>query len=330
MDLQKLDLNLLKVLAVLLEERSVVRSAERLCVSPSAVSHALARLRRAFGDPLFVRSMSEMIPTVRAESMRRSIKLLMESLQTNFTPSVDIDEAFDPSQFQKSLRIASPGALELTLVPAIAAKLRALAPKWSLTVEAFERRSYETDVVSGRVDFVFSIGGHTPAIERVGKDLLWDDEMVVLAGPGAEMFKAAAPVVIDEYIGAPQVSPLPWTPMQNYLDVELARAGMYRNLVQHLPSYAGLGTLLQTSDLIASMPDRTAAALVKLYPSLRIIPTNPAKRSSLQLLWSRAGQANEPALRWARKMITDAAATIPSWTRPKASFSNKSDNSMPA
>lgn len=310
-DLQKLDLNLLKVLAVLLEERSVVRSAERLCVSPSAVSHALARLRRAFGDPLFVRTWSRMSPTVHAESMRGSIRLLMESLQANFAPAVDADDAFDPLQAKRSLRIASPGALELTLVPALAAKLRVLASGWSLAVDAWERRSYETDIASGRVDFVLAIGGHTPAIDRVGKDLLWEDEMVVLAGPRSRLFNAAAPIAFDDYIAEPQVYPPPWTSMQNYLDVELARAGKYRNLVQYLPSYAGVGPLLQTSDLIASMPDRTAAALVKLFPGLRIVSTNPAKRSPLHLLWSRAGQDNEPALRWARKLITDVAATIP-------------------
>ncbi len=54
MDWRRIDLNLLKVLAVMLEERSVARCADRLFISPSAVSHALGRLRKALSDPLFV------------------------------------------------------------------------------------------------------------------------------------------------------------------------------------------------------------------------------------------------------------------------------------
>ncbi|MGH0277860.1 LysR family transcriptional regulator [Sinorhizobium meliloti] len=60
----------------MLEERSVARCAERLFVSPSAVSHALAKLRQMFSDPLFVRTGGGMLPTARAQSLERSLSLL--------------------------------------------------------------------------------------------------------------------------------------------------------------------------------------------------------------------------------------------------------------
>jgi hypothetical protein len=57
------------------------------------------------------------------------------------------------------------------------------------------------------------------------------------------------------------------------------------------------------------MADRTAAALVRLHPALRVIPIAPIRRSPLALLWSRGGQ-REPALRWARGLVEEAAARI--------------------
>jgi DNA-binding transcriptional LysR family regulator len=308
MDPQRLDLNLLKVLGALLEERSVARAAERLCVSPSAVSHALARLRHAFGDPLFVRSGSAMVPTSRAEGMERPIALLLGSLRANLADAAD-GEAFDPDRTVRTLRVVSPGALELTLVPALAAALREAAPGWTLAVESFERRSYAADLASGRVDFVFAVGGHTPASEAVGSATLWEDELVVVAGPRSAVFGHTRPLTAEEYLEQPQVYPLPWSLSQNYLDVELGRTGRHRRLLLHLPGYAGVGAVLQRSDLIASMPDRTAAALVGLWPGLRILHLAPARRSPLALLWSLGGQ-REPALRWARALVEVAAQEV--------------------
>jgi regulatory helix-turn-helix LysR family protein len=64
--LATLDLNLLLILDTVLTERSVVRAARRLHVTPSAVSNALARLRVALDDPLLIRSGRGVVPTSRA------------------------------------------------------------------------------------------------------------------------------------------------------------------------------------------------------------------------------------------------------------------------
>ncbi len=308
MDWRRLDLNLLKVLATMLDERSVARTADRLCISPSAVSHALARLRRAFGDPLFVRSGASMIPTARAESMRRPIGNLIASLDAQMRDAAH-GGAFDPARTSRALRLAVPGALELTLVPAIMARLRCTAPAWSLAVEPFERRSYEADLVSGRVDFVFAVGGHTPVAEMIGATVLWQDELVVVAGPLSDLFARQEPLDADAYLGQPQIYPLPWPRTQNFLDIELGRLGCHRHLALHLPGYAGVGAMLRHTDLIASMPDRTAAAIIRSFPDLRLLRLLPARRSPLEMLWSIGGQ-REPALAWARALVESAAQDV--------------------
>lgn len=310
MDWKRMDLNLLKVLGCMLEEQSVVRAAERLCISPSAVSHALARLRQAFGDPLFVRSGSFMVPTTRAKALEQSLAVFTATLELQLDTARLEAGSFDPSRSKRAFKLVAPGALELSLIPKVMQEIRQTAPNLSVTVEPFERRSYEPDLVSGAVDFVLAIGGLTPDSGDVGSTVIREDELVVLAGPQSSLFDGPEIIDVETYLKQPQIYPLPWPVTQNYLDVVLARGGHRRTFALSLPSYAGVGELLATTDLIASLPDHTAAAIERSYPMLRRLRMSPERRSNLSLHWSAAG-LREPAIRWLKELIERSAALMP-------------------
>ncbi len=307
---QKLDLNLIRVLALVLEEGSIVRAAARLHISPSAVSHALRRLRQSFGDPLFVRVGQRMVPTPRAESLRRAITDFQADLEASLARGSRPGAEFDPAASARLLRIATPGALELTLVPALAAALRRQAPGWRLEILPFERRSYEPELVGGEIDFVLEIGGHTPAGELVARAELWEDEMVALAGPRCEVPAGTEEIGTAAFMMLPQLYPLPWPVGQNYLDVALARDGQHRRLCASLPGYAAVGLMLEQTDLVAVMPDRTALAIATRHPELRILRVGPRRRSPLLLLFAASRQADLEQ-RWALALIRRAAASVP-------------------
>ncbi len=303
----RLDLNLLKMLAILLEERSVARAAERLHVSASAVSHALARLRRLLGDPLLVRTGNALAPTARA----RAIEGLLLRLLPQLGLALGDPRAVPATRSsQRTLTIASPAALDLTLIPEAAGRLRQEVPGWTLSVEAFQRRSYEADLLTGRVDAVLSVGGHTPAGEAIAVETLWEDEVVAVAGAGAGIAAQVSETSLADLLDRPQLYPLPWPTSQNYLDVWLARQGRHRRIALGLPSYAGAAEVLRRTDLIAIMPDRTAAAMLRQAPELRILRVVPPLRSPLSLAWRRRDAA-DPDAAWARRLIAEAAAAVP-------------------
>src|SRR6201996_6280555 len=91
MQLSAIDLNLAVVLRAPPDERSVSRAARRLGLSQSATSHALGRLRELLDDPLFVRTRTGLVPTVRAESMASAVRAAVSALETSFfaTPPFD-------------------------------------------------------------------------------------------------------------------------------------------------------------------------------------------------------------------------------------------------
>src|SRR6188472_4520342 len=85
------DLNLLVTLDVLLAEGSVARAAQRLRLSPSAMSRALARLRETTGDPLLVRAGRSLVPTPRALELRGRVGEVVKEAQAVLSPAEEVD-----------------------------------------------------------------------------------------------------------------------------------------------------------------------------------------------------------------------------------------------
>lgn len=129
-NIQTLDLNLLRVFDALLAERSATRAGLRLGLSQSAVSHALARLRDLVGDELFVKGSDGMAPTARAREIGEGIGAALTQLQT-----VLLDERFDPATASRRFTIAADPYARAVLMPRIFARVRHEAPTVELRVK---------------------------------------------------------------------------------------------------------------------------------------------------------------------------------------------------
>src|SRR5262245_60471355 len=127
------DLNLLRVLDVLLEERSVTRAGARLGLSQSAVSHALNRLRHMLNDDLLVRGPSGMQPTPRALEVGRGVHLALNQLQSALAPA-----DFDPATTTRRFGLITGLYAAAVLVPALADRIGVLAPRAELAVDEFD------------------------------------------------------------------------------------------------------------------------------------------------------------------------------------------------
>ena len=112
-DLSRIDLNLLVLLEVLLEERHVGRAADKLNLSPSAVSHSLARLRRVFNDPLFLKTPKGVVPTERATRIGRTGLGILERIKGLVATS----EPFEPATSARRFTIGAPDAVSAVFLP---------------------------------------------------------------------------------------------------------------------------------------------------------------------------------------------------------------------
>jgi DNA-binding transcriptional LysR family regulator len=126
--LKNIDLNLLVVLDDLHTTRSTTTTARRLGRTQSAISHALARLRDVFDDPLFVRSGRALAPTATALALAGPLHELLERTQT----LVQTGASFDAARLARTFTMASTDFFDTVVLPRALPALLREAPSTSV------------------------------------------------------------------------------------------------------------------------------------------------------------------------------------------------------
>jgi len=175
MHLRELDANLIVILDALLLEASVTKAAARLGRSPSAVSHALARLREVFDDPLFVRAGQRLVPTSRATQLAPTVHIIVSGLEGLLRR----ESGFDPRAHERRFAMACRADLELTLLPAVRAELAECAP--GITLERRDENEVVNALRAGRVALAVVEGEAEGGTSDISVERLFEDPCVALA-----------------------------------------------------------------------------------------------------------------------------------------------------
>lgn len=147
----KTDMNLLVTLYVLYEERSVSVAAQRLFVTQSAVSKALARMRERFGDPLFSRAGHSLVPTPYLESLAPLLMSILNDVTRLLAP-----KDFRPETCQAQINVSFPETIDIIITPRLLAYLQKVAPGIRLKSQRHGEDVLER-LANGAVDFAVSL-----------------------------------------------------------------------------------------------------------------------------------------------------------------------------
>lgn len=148
MNINTLDLNLLLVLDALQRSHSVTLAGEQLCISQSGVSNALRRLRDAFGDELFVRTDSGMMPTALAESMAEPIQAALQQIRQ----TIENRGYFDAANSTRHFRLALSDVGQMSLLPHLVSYFDKYAPNVSLETVPLSRHGIAERMSGGEID----------------------------------------------------------------------------------------------------------------------------------------------------------------------------------
>lgn len=151
-NIQPSDLSLLPILEALIEERHVSRATLRLNRSQPAVSHALARLRDMFDDPLLVRGEGGLQPTARALQLAEPLGEALALMR-----SMVGQPSFDMVQCQRQFRLSLSDYGATILLPALVARLRKSAPLLDLTVVSYGRERALAALMDGEIDLAVGV-----------------------------------------------------------------------------------------------------------------------------------------------------------------------------
>ncbi|WP_255573492.1 LysR family transcriptional regulator [Deefgea tanakiae] len=275
--LRQLDLNLLLIFDALYRHGSVAKAANELCISPSAFSHALARLRDSLSDELFVRFGNRMQATIRAEQIAQVVGDALGALSTCL-PSTS---AFDPATSTQTFVFAATDYTAFALLPMFIAQLQHFAPGLSIKVVYSNGQDSYDDLVAGKVDFVLGFAEEFGSSrDGIGAIECFTDDYVVVVRKDHSTIRSEPSLV--QYLSARHVVVTPWNEARGVIDRALEKLGLHRNIAVQLPSLMAAPFIVGSSDLLITLPHRAALALstaaaVRLFPTPFSAPQNVLK-----------------------------------------------------
>lgn len=295
-DLRGLDLNLLPVLAMLLQERSTTRAAKRLRLGQPAVSSALARLREAFGDQLFTRVPKGLEPTPRALALAAQLGPAMSAISQSLRPQ----ESFDPATAEITIRLGMPDNHEHAVMPELLARLQETAPGVRVIVRQTSGATVaglldeqEIDLACGRIDRV-SAWHRREVLVPVKCMCLYDKRHA----------RFAAPLTLARFVAAPHVMMSAGGDFHGLIDEALAKIGKVRRVIYATPHFASIPIVLRRVAAIATLPDHSARRFAKAYRLTMVEPPLALPSYETALVWAAKYQ-DDPAHRWLRSIVSN-------------------------
>lgn len=300
--LARIDLNLLVCLKVLSEELSVTRAAHRLCLSQSAVSKSLAKLREQFNDPLFVRTSHGLKPTPKVVFLQPKLDILVNQLELITQP-----EQFCPRSSEYRFHIATVESVYSLILPHFLPAIFSQGPNINISTHAWSEQTFKK-LQLGEID-----------LGLTGKDIDINDARLTMLPPSdiceQEIYRDTQMCVVrrdhpvlqqtwnlQQYLSLRHVQVRCDGNDRWLLDYRLADQGLERDIAITVPDFNSAASLCTYTDFVFTAPSHFTQ-LVAQQMGLAVVPL-PLEFPPMAytLFWHR-DRDNDPALSWLRQII---------------------------
>jgi DNA-binding transcriptional LysR family regulator len=300
MNLAALDLNLLVALESLLDEASVGRAADRVCLSQPAMSHALKRLRALLRDPLLVRVGARMQLTARGEALRHPVKDALSRVRDLLA-----SETFDAATSTRTFQLfVSDSASEL-LLPPLLKRLRKEAPSVCIRVQPGTGGMLDPLELTRVVDAAIACVPN--AFKGFYQQRLYTDRDACAVRRGHPITRQI--VRAEEFLKTKHVAVIGREFTEDPVDTWLREEGYQRNVALSVPHYLQALHVVAQSDLIAVIPER----LIRAYAAalkLEVIAVPLDVGTFDEYLLHPARSHTDPGNLWLRRMLKEIAAAM--------------------
>jgi DNA-binding transcriptional LysR family regulator len=314
----KLDLNLLRVFDAVMDERSISRASQRVCLSQSAVSHALARLRETLNDELFIRTTAGMQPTARAITMAPLIRDAWKSLERAI-----VTPKFDPSSSARRLTIAVSDFVATVMVPDLLRLLRREAPLVNMIIRPDNQIDLVEQIDFGQIDAAIGTFSQVPTRFRSSSLFAYDD--VLITKRSGRLGRLSLETLSGLSIAAVSLC----GEHEELVDGFLSQGGLSRRsemydraaleralpskqgsrITVSLPHFLPLPALLEQTDFTAIVPRPLAKLLAGTHQlAIHELPYKP-RAVHVSALWHERAGKDAPQ-QWLREMLTRATGPL--------------------
>lgn len=308
-DLSRADLNLLVLFEAVFAEQHVGRTAERLSLSPSAVSHGIGRLRRLLNDPLFLRTPKGVVPTPRAKALAPLIAEALGQVRSVISRA----EPFDPATSKRRMVVGAPDGVSAVFLQPLLAALEAGAPMIDLRIRqllpaademAPERawRAAFVDLETSSLDLAVLPLDEGPL--RFEKRTLYEEDFVLAMRPDHPFRQMLS---IEAYCASRHLVVSLTGDPHGFVDDVLARHGRSRRVALTVPNFMFACAILADTDLLCAIPRRFAGLYASRLGLVFEEPPLPLGQFRLNAFVSRAALM-DAGIAWLLDRLGDAAA----------------------
>ncbi|MBV2205682.1 MAG: LysR family transcriptional regulator [Pseudomonas sp.] len=309
--LRSVNLNLIPVLAELLDCRNVTHAAARLHLTQSAVSASLKRLREIFDDELLVMSGREMVLTEKAMQLVPAIEQLLASIDTLVE-----EKRFDPATSVYRFRVVTADYVSAIFVGKIGKVLADVAPGISMHV-SLGTGSTAKEIQMGQVDMLVAperlVRNEIFNLDRPDSGFQWESclQDCLVGIESAANPVRSEPISLEEYLSRPHVSFSLYHNMAASVEQDtLAELGLTQNDRFIVPYFTLLPSLVTSiSDSISVVPASLACQYAKIFPIRTFRPPVDFPTHNLVMVWG-CHRSNAPELVWLRELIRQAAQQV--------------------
>ena len=294
-----IDLNLLSVFQEVYRERQISSAAKRLGLSQSAVSNALARLRRSFGDELFVRTATGMQPTPLAAQMAEPIGVAMAQVAL----ALNQRSRFDPASSQRRFVLAMTDVGEIYFMPALIERCRVLAPMVEISSRRAGSVNLKEEMEGGRVDL--AIGPFEDISEALYQRQLFRQPYVTMFRKGHPLGRGK--VDLARFVAAEHMLVDSHESPYDRINGILVRAGIGPNVRFRVPHFTAVPYMVSTSDLVVTVPQKLAERAAQPFGLEWIAPPLDLPPLQTNVFWHRRYN-QDPGNQWLRGLLAEVFA----------------------
>lgn len=296
MHLSSVDLNLFVVFDTIYSEGGITRASQRLNLSQPAISHALARLRTMFDDPLFTRQGHVMTPTPLARRMIEPVRQSLRGLEVTLAKA----DRFDAGSAVKRFVIGMRDVLESVILPDLMRTVAAVAPRIDINVVRAERRELERELAAGTLDVALDV--LLPLPEEIRRERLGVEWPTVVVRRNHPV--VGARLTLDSYLAQEHILVSSRRRGLSAEDFELARHNLRRRVRLRCQSYLAACRTVSRTDLILTMPQRYARILNRELDN-RLLPFPLEVPAFDSYLYWHANAEADPANAWLRQQLRE-------------------------
>lgn len=294
MELQDIDLNLLVIFNQLLTERKVSKVAENLGLGQPAVSNALARLRKLFGDELFLRTSSGMQPTPFADQLAESIGYALGMIHG----AVNARNSFDPATSKRTFSIGMTDIGEIYFLPLLMERLQKVAPAVSISTVRNTSTNLKDAMEAGHVDLAI---GLLPQLKTgFFQQRLFTQQYVCMFRQGHPLDKKK--ILPSDFFAADHVAIVSAGTGHGMVDEILDKNSPQRKVKLTVPHFVAVGHILQSTELVATVPERLAERMATPFNLKYVAHPIKLPQIAINLFW-HAKYHKDPANQWLRGLI---------------------------